>query len=455
MTATIDSVRAALDFGATTSAALVRACLDRATAADGEGSRTFVHLFAESALIEAEAIDRRRSAGIWTGALGGIPISIKDLFDVRGVPTTAGSTVLADAIPASADATVVARLRAAGAVIVGRTNMTEFAFSGLGINPHYGTPANPFDRPSRRIPGGSSSGAAVSVADGMAVAAIGTDTGGSVRIPAALCGLVGFKPTTARIPLSGALPLSPSLDSVGPLGMSVRCCRILDAVLSDQVPEIEPTIDVRNLRVAIPRTRVFDEIDPHVGRAFENAIAAIAEAGAIITRIDVPAFIDIGAASEVATFPAVEGFAWHRELLARAGDRYDPRVAVRLNRGSQVKAADYLWLLQRRKELTRAVRSRVGGFDVVAMPSVPISAPPIEELERNEELYHRVNLLLLQNPTLINFLDGCALSLPCHSVGEPPVGLMLARFDHADGAVLAIGESIEHVLARSAPAARN
>jgi len=443
----IETVRAALDSGATTSRALVEGCLERAAAASGEGARTFVHLFADAALAEADAIDRRRHAGIWTGLLGGIPISVKDLFDIRGLPTTAGSTVLADAPAATQDAVAVERLRAAGAVIVGRTNMTEFAFSGLGLNPHYGTPANPYDRAARRIPGGSSSGAAVSICDEMAVAAIGTDTGGSVRIPAALCGLTGFKPTATRVSLEGVLPLSTSLDSVGPLGRSVNCCRVIEAVLSGRRYDPSQSIDLRGLRIAVPTTRVFDDIEPHVAQTFDIAISTIADAGAQITQIAVPEFDETGQTAQVATFPAAEGFAWHRELLARAKDRYDPRIAERLERGRKIGAADYIWLLQQRERLIAAMQARAARFDVLMMPTVPITAPLIVDLERDSELYHRLNLLVLRNPTLINFLDGCALSLPCHREGDAPVGLMLARFDGADSSVLGIGQAIETALA--------
>lgn len=442
----IETFRAALESGATRSRALVEGCLERATAASGEGSRTFVRLFADAARAEADAIDGRRCAGIWTGVLGGIPISVKDLFDIRGLPTTAGSIALADAPRAKEDAVVVQRLRAAGAVIVGRTNMTEFAFSGLGLNPHYGTPANPHDRAARRIPGGSSSGAAVSVCDDMAAAAIGTDTGGSVRIPAALCGLAGFKPTQARVPLEGVLPLSQSLDSVGPLGRSVRCCRILDAVLGAQRYDPPQPIGLRGLRIAVPTTRVFDDVDPHVARTFDAAIATIADAGTQISRIGVPEFAEVGRTAEVATFPAAEGFAWHRDLLTRAKDRYDPRVSERLERGRQIGAADYLWLVRRREQLIAAMRARAAEFDALAMPTVPITAPLIADLERDSDLYHRINLLVLRNPTLVNFLDGCALSLPCHRSGEVPVGLMLARFDGADATLLGIGEAVEAAL---------
>jgi aspartyl-tRNA(Asn)/glutamyl-tRNA(Gln) amidotransferase subunit A len=449
MKGTIDAVLAALDSGATTSEQLVESCLARATASEGEGSRAFVSLFAEQALAEAEAIDRRRRAGLWTGPLGGIPISIKDLFDVRGMPTTAGSRMLADSTPALSDAVIVTRLRAAGAVIIGRTNMTEFAFSGLGLNPHYGTPAGPFDRAARRIPGGSSSGAAVSVSDGMSVAAVGTDTGGSVRIPAALCGLVGFKPTAARVPLAGALPLSGSLDSIGPIGRTVRCCRSIDAVLSGQTSKPTPPVELQGFRLAVPTDRVFDDIDPYVKRTFDKAISGLHGAGVQVTRIPFPEFVAVGKTTETATFPAVEGFAWHRDLLRSAKDRYDPRVATRLDRGRTVSAADYLWLLNRRKELIGEARLRARPFDAIAMPTVPIVAPTIAELEQDDAAYHQANLLVLRNPTLINFLDGCALSLPCHRADEAPVGFMLARFDGSDDLVLAMGEAIEAVLAEN------
>ncbi len=442
----IESARSALEAGKISSRSLVEESLRRAMSSSGEGSRVFVHLFSDSALAEADAIDRRRQAGIWTGPLGGIPISVKDLFDIRGIPTTAGSVVLSESKPAQADALVVARLRAAGAVLVGRTNMTEFAFSGLGLNPHYGTPANPFDRSARRIPGGSSSGAAVSISDGMALAAIGTDTGGSVRIPAALCGLVGFKPTARRIPLAGTLPLSSSLDSIGPLGWSVGCCRILDAVLSGDNSDAQHAMPLRGLRIGVSTTRVFDEIDDHVDQSFKTALNRLVEAGVQITEISVPEFDEIADAGKIATFPAAEAFAWHRDMLARCKDKYDPRVAVRIEKGGGISAADYLWLSKKRSELTHSVRQRTRWLDALVMPTVPIVAPPIAEVETDDRRYHENNLLMLRNPTLINFLDGCALSIPCNAAGGAPVGLTLARFDHADRTLLAIGEEVERAL---------
>jgi aspartyl-tRNA(Asn)/glutamyl-tRNA(Gln) amidotransferase subunit A len=259
--------------------------------------------------------------------------------------------------------------------------------------------------------------------------------------------LSGFKPTQARIPLTGVLPLSKSLDSVGPLGRSVNCCRILDSVLSGQRCEPARSVNLRGLRIAIPTTRAFDDVDGHVARAFDAAIVTIADAGAQISRLEVPEFTEVGQTAQIATFPAVEGFAWHRDLLERAKDRYDPRVSGRLERGRQIGAADYLWLFQQREQLITAMRTRAAPFDVLAMPTVPIVAPLIADLERDDELYHRLNLLVLRNPTLINFLDGCALSIPCHREGDAPVGLMLARFDGADSIVFGIGQAIETALA--------
>jgi aspartyl-tRNA(Asn)/glutamyl-tRNA(Gln) amidotransferase subunit A len=446
---TVEGARHALQTDSFSSCSLLEECLRRAQSPAGEGQRVFTRLFAEQARAEAGAVDLRRRAGISTGQLGGIPISVKDLFDIRGLPTTAGSRVLADAPPAETDATVIARLRAAGAVIVGRTNMTEFAFSGLGLNPHYGTPANPYDRSSRRIPGGSSSGAAVSVSDGMALAAIGTDTGGSVRIPAALCGLVGFKPTARRIPMTGTLPLSSTLDSIGPIARTVRCCRILDEVMSGESDDDRARAELKGVRFGIATGRALEGVDAHVMRSFEVALGRVAEAGGCITDVAIPEFAEISETASTATFPAAESFSWHRELLDRAKDMYDPRVATRIAKGAAISAANYLWLVAKRNELIRSIRRRTADIDVLVLPTVPLIAPTIAELEADESQYHRVNLLMLRNPTYINFLDGCALSIPCQRPGEAPVGLMLARFDGLDRRLLAIGEAVERTLSEA------
>jgi aspartyl-tRNA(Asn)/glutamyl-tRNA(Gln) amidotransferase subunit A len=309
-------------------------------------------------------------------------------------------------------------------VIVGRTNMTEFAYSGLGLNPHHGTPRNPWDRArdgaAGRIPGGSSSGAAVSVTDGMAAAAIGTDTGGSVRIPAALCGLTGFKPTARRVPLDGVLPLSPTLDSVGPLAHSVACCAWLDAVLAGDLPQPLRAAQPAGLRLALPRTLVCDGIDATAAAHFAAACSALSAAGVHIVEIDVPEFAELAQINRGGGFAAAEAWAWHARLLADREAVYDPRVAVRIRRGAALTAADYMELLAARRRWIVGVEQRLANAHAHAMvmPTVPVVAPPIALLQASDEHYGSTNLLILRNPTLINFLDGCALTLPCHAPGE-------------------------------------
>ena len=443
---TLEQLAADLAAGRTSAQALTEAALARAQDAAGEGPRVFTRLSAERALAIARASDLLRAAGMVRSPLEGIPVSIKDLFDVAGEVTTAGSKVLQDAAPATCNAPVIDRLIAAGAVIVGRTNMSEFAFSGVGINPHHGTPANPWDRATRRIPGGSSSGAAVSVTDGMAAVAIGSDTGGSVRIPAALCGLTGFKPTQRRVSIDGTVPLSTSLDSIGPLGASVRCCAITDAVLAGQ-PVPAPTVrDVAGTRLAVPQTVVLDGMDATVASAFERALSRLSAAGARITRLAVPEFAQFAALNARGTLAAAEAWAWHRALLAERGAEYDPRVSSRIRGGEKMGAADYIDLLAARRRWIAQVGARVSGFDALVLPTVPIVAPRMANLEASDEAYFAANGLILRNPTLINFLDGCALSLPCHAPGQAPVGLMLAGPGGRDPDILALGQGVELLL---------
>ena len=444
---TLESLATDLATGRTTALALAETALARAQDAAGEGARVFTRLSAERARASAKASDGLRAAGIVRSPLEGIPVTVKDLFDVASEVTTAGSEVLKGAAPATRNAPVIDRLIAAGAVIVGRTNMSEFAFSGLGLNPHYGTPANPWDRASRRIPGGSSSGAAVSVTDGMAAVAIGSDIGGSVRIPAALCGLTGFKPTQRRVPIDGTVPLSTSLDSIGPLGASVRCCAIADAVLAGEpVPTSAPR-DVAGARLAVPETVVLDGMDATVAAAFERALSRLSAAGARITRLAVPEFAEFAALHARGSLAAAEAWAWHRALLAGHEDEYDPRVASRIRGGEKMNAADYIDLLAARQRWIAQVEARIQGFDALVLPTVPTVAPRIAELEASDAAYFAANALILRNPALINFLDGCALSLPCQAAGEAPVGLMLAGPAGADQSILTLGAGVEHLLA--------
>ncbi len=446
MTETLSALQDALSTGCTTSEALTEAALARG--GTGEGPRVFTRLYGERVLAAARASDLMRKAGFVRSPLEGLPISIKDLFDVAGETTKAGSAALDDAPAATANAPIVDRLLAAGAVLVGRTNMTEFAFSGLGINPHYGTPLNPFDRAGARIPGGSSSGAAVSVTDGMAAAAIGTDTGGSVRIPAALCGIAGFKPTARRVPREGCVPLSTSLDSIGPLAPSLACCALLDAVLSGSGESVPVPAELAGLRLAVPTTLALDGLDDTVAAAFRRALDTLSRAGAHISEIAVPEFATLGSLQAKGSFAGAEAWHWHRALIARAGDRYDPRVLVRIQRGAEMALADYLDLVAARKAWIAAVEQRLADFDALVMPTVPVIAPRIADLAE-EAAYGATNLLILRNPTLINFLDGCAASLPCHRQSEAPVGLMVAGAGGQDRRILAIGQAIEAALAPS------
>jgi aspartyl-tRNA(Asn)/glutamyl-tRNA(Gln) amidotransferase subunit A len=422
---------------------LVESCLTAIADPSGEGARTFARVFADSARSQAREFDQHRTVG----ALAGLPISVKDLFDVAGEPTTAGSVVLAQAPPAKADAVAVARLRAAGAIVMGRTNMTEFAFSGLGVNPHYGTPANPYDRASRRLPGGSSSGAAVSITDGMAYAAVGSDTGGSVRIPAALCGLTGFKPTARRIPLDGALPLSSTLDSVGSLAPTVACCARMDAVLAGIAQQPIRPVEVRGLRLAVLQGYVLDGLDAHVTAAFSSALALLSHCGAHLEEVNFSSLDEIPLANQKGGFAAAEAYPWHRSLLETHASDYDPRVASRILRGKEMTAADYIELGQARRRIIAEADRVLAAFDAILIPTVPCIAPRIADLEATDAAYFAANAMILRNPSVINFLDGCALSVPCHVPGEAPVGLMIAGLAMRDQSILSIGEAIESALA--------
>src|SRR5579862_5615065 len=342
---TVLQLAADLDSGRTTSRRLVEAALARIGDPAGEGKRSFRQVYASEALEAADAQDKLRKAGYRLSPLAGLPISIKDLFDVAGERTLAGSLALDDAPPARQDAVVIARLKAAGAIIIGRTNMTEFAFSGVGINPHYGTPGNPWDR--TRIPGGSSSGAAVSVVDNQVVVAIGSDTGGSVRIPAALCGLVGFKPTQHRVPRDGALPLSTTLDSVGPLANSVACCAITDPIMAGEEPLRPQAVEPAGLRLAVPRgSFLFDELDAEVASGFERACSLLARAGARVYDLALPELAQYATINAKGGFSPPEAYAWHADLIARRGNDYDPRVKLRIVRGAEMTAPDYIRLIE-------------------------------------------------------------------------------------------------------------
>lgn len=449
---TLQQIAAALETGKTSSLELTQQMLKRAQDPKGQGAKVYTKLFADQALSAARASDLLRQAGLSRSVVEGIPISVKDLFDVKGQVTTSGSVVLKNAPAAEADSIVVQRLRAAGAVVIGMTNMTEFAYSGLGINPHYGTPLSPWDRQTGHIPGGSSSGAAVSVSDGMAAAGIGSDTGGSVRIPSAFCGLTGFKPTARRIPMEGVFPLSRHLDSIGPLANSVACCALLDAVMAGQSICIPEAAQIRGLRLAYPIQLVRDEMDTSVARAFDRAMSALTQAGALIQDFDLPELLELATINAGGGFTAAEAWAEHAQRLATRGTEYDRRVAMRIQRGQSLTAVDLLVLMQARTSWMSRVTRKLADVDALIMPTVPIVPPAIEPLIQDDQLYGKTNMLVLRNCSVINFLDGCALSLPCHAKGEAPVGFMLASVGGNDQRLQSMGLAIEQVLRQATQA---
>jgi aspartyl-tRNA(Asn)/glutamyl-tRNA(Gln) amidotransferase subunit A len=432
--------------GAVTSAQLVEQSIAAIDDWSGEGSRTFIRRFNATARATAAAWDGLRASGAPLPPLAGVPFSVKDLTDVAGTATTAGSIALRDAPPATADAPYLTRLRAAGAVILGTTNMTEFAMGGLGLNPHYGTPRNPFDRATGRIPGGSSSGAAVSITDGMASIAIGSDTAGSVRMPAALCGITGFKPTARRVPIAGTVPLAESLDSIGPLGRSVACCAFVDAVLAGEAPSVPPAAQLAGLRFAVPTTVVMDGLDGAVAAAFARTLSVLARAGAHLSEIAFTELGELAALNARGGFPVAEGYAWHRKLLAEKAAAYDPVIAARFANGVNVGAADYIDMVHARADLIRRADRVTAPYDAILMPTIAIVAPAIADFENNEERWLQTNRLLIRNPGIANILDRCALSIPCHAPGTAPVGITLMGETMGDARLLALGLAVEAAL---------
>jgi aspartyl-tRNA(Asn)/glutamyl-tRNA(Gln) amidotransferase subunit A len=418
-----------------------------AGAAAPDAAHVFTALFADEALAAARHADARLAAGEPRLPLAGLPVSVKDLYDVAGRTTMAGSIVRAGAPAALHDAAAVSRLRAAGAALVGLTNMTEFAFSGVGINPHHGTPRNPCDAQLARIPGGSSSGAAVSVALGLAVAGLGSDTGGSIRVPAALCGLVGFKNTQSRTPLAGAFPLSFTLDTVCAMTRCVEDCLLVDGVLAGAPLSVAPRT-VAGLRLALPQTLVLEGLAPEVAAAFQRALSRLSAAGAHIVEMPLAELAEIAQINAPGGFSAVEAFALHREALRTQRGRFDPRVAQRIELGAGVSAADYIVMQQRRRDWISRMGQRLAGFDALVCPTVPLLVPPIAELVANDEAFFRANGQLLRNTFAINFLDGCAFTLPCHAADTLPVGLMLAAPGGHDAALAGVALAVEALLAQ-------
>ena len=442
---TVAQLTRELDAGRTSSRELVEQALARIAAPDGEGKRAFMKVYAEAARADADHCDRLRKAGVRRSPIDGLPVSLKDLFDVASDVTRAGSKVLSK--EAKEDAPALARLRAAGAIFIGRTNMVEFAFGGVGLNPHYGTPKNPWDRKTGRVPGGSTSGGAVAQADGMCVMALGSDTRGSIRGPSALCGVTGWKPTARRVPREGAFPLSTTLDSIGPLANSVACCATYDAVLSGE-PYALPALEAKGLRLLVPRSSVLDGLDDAVAKAFQAALTRFSKLGARVDEVAVPAFDRQADYFKGGGYAGAEAYYIHRPYLGRLDD-YDPRVGKRILLGKDFTASDYLALGDLRAAFMREIEALVAPYDAIVMPTVACVAPTIAQTEASMDDYVRWNMHILRNPGLINFLDGCAASVPCHEPGSGPVGLMVCGTQGTDRHTLAVAAALERALGRN------
>lgn len=406
--------------------------------------RTFMALYEQSAREEADAADARRATGTSRGALDGKIVSIKDLFDIAGEPTLAGSIIRRNAPVATKDAEIVRRLKAAGAVIIGKTHMTEFAFTAVGLNPHYPVPGNARD--DRLIPGGSSSGAAVSVAEGTCDIAIGSDTGGSVRIPAALNGLVGFKPTARRIPLEGVFPLSPSLDSIGPLADSVDACTLADAIMAGESPRLPPPIPLPGLKIGIPRGRLLEALDDAAATAYDRTLRYLANAGCALVDIALDDLLEeLAEATRIGSIAGIEASRIHADWLPLEDTPVDIRVGTTLRKRASVCVADQTALLAHRATLAVRMNERLSPLDALALPTTPIAAVPIEAVETDEDEYRRVEGLLLRYTQVANQFDLTAITLPVPGF-FPPVGFMLMGANDSDRHLLGIARTIEALL---------
>ncbi|KAB2672339.1 amidase [Ochrobactrum sp. LMG 5442] len=407
--------------------------------------RVFSKVYAQQARAEADAADARLRDGRAVGPLDGRIVSIKDLFDVAGEPTLAGSVIRRDAAPATRDAAIVRRLREAGAVIVGKTHMTEFAFTPVGLNPHYGEPGNAID--PTRIPGGSSSGAAVSAAEGTSEIAIGSDTGGSVRIPAALNGLVGLKPTARRVPLDGAFPLAPSLDSVGPLTRTVADAILTDAIMAGETPVLPEALSLKGLRIALPKGYLLADMEPEVAKHFEATVALLEKAGAVIADLEVDDLIQrLREATRVGSIAGIE--ASHVHASTWLGDP-DANVDLRVKRPLAVRVKvpmeTYRGIMETRAALVREMDERLSGFDMFVTPATPIVAPTIASVSNDEAEYDRVEGLLLRDTQVGNQFDLCSITVPMPGM-TLPTGFMLTARGGTDKRLLAAALSVEKLL---------
>lgn len=454
---TITELVADLASGAITSRQLVDDAIGRIEDPSGEGSRAFLSLDADKARAMADAYDADRAAGRTVPPFAGLPFAVKDLCDIEGQTSAAGSVVLSGEPPATSNAPALQRVVDAGFIPLGRTNMTEFAYSGLGLNSHFPAPASPWNRSERHIPGGSSSGTGVAVADGMAVAGLGTDTGGSCRIPAAFNNIVGYKPTARRVPLDGIVPLSLSLDSVGPLARSVTCCAIVDDLFAggdgSDVPAAKPAAEVR---IGALSDVVFDGIDGDIRRGYEDALERLRSAGIQVEQAPFPELAELGNINAKGGLAVAEAFHWHRHLLASGADRYDQRVRNRIEPGADMSAAEYLDVLMARQAMIAIAAQRMAGFDCFVLPAVAVPPPTFASFEtgteeEQAEYYGDMNRLCLRNTAIGNFLDSCSISIPAKpgpivSASEPPVGVMLMGAPMDDKSLLATALAVEAAL---------
>jgi len=442
---TIEALARDLEGGRVTARKLIEGALARIADPAGEGAATFLAVHGDVARATADHLDGLRKLGRQPSRFAGIPMSVKDLFDEAGEVTKAGSVILADAPPATVDGLAVRRLKALGFISVGRTNMTEFAYSGVGLNSHYGQPRSAWDRGTARIPGGSSSGAGVSVSDGMVALALGTDTGGSCRIPAAFNGVVGYKSSWGRVSLAGVFPLSQSFDSAGPLALSVGCCATADAIMAgDWDGKVAPRAPA-SLRFGILGTVMLEDLDAEVAAGFEAALKRLGEAGVGFVDVQLPELAELPKINAGGGIVAAEAFAVHGDRIAREAERFDQRVVKRIAAGGAISAAQLIDIRRRRREIIAAAHDMFAGLDAIVAPTAPNLPPPIAALDAYDD-YVRINLRCLRNTFIGNFLDACAISLPVHGPGEPPVGLMLMAPHGHDRRLFSAAAAVEAVL---------
>ena len=424
----------------------IETCLAAIDDKTGQGKNTFIETYHDRARAEAATIDTARKNGWALAPFAGVSLSIKDLFDVAGEITRAGSVLLADSPPATSDATIIARLRQAGFILIGRTNMTEFAFSGLGMNAHYGNPLSPYDRKTGRVSGGSSSGSAVSVSDNMAAATIGSDTGGSTRAPASYCGIVGVKPSCARMPSDGVFPLSPSFDAAGPMGNSVACISIIDSIMAGGAGIRETAFASAGLRLAIPDGYLMDDLDAEIATAFTAAIDRLQGVGVHVQKIRLEALEAMRPSNNPKSIVSAEAYAVHRQWLdSDHSEKYDPFIGRRLRGGADILAADYIAMFEKRDAVCQTIKMQTRGFDALVLPTTPGIAPTIADMPTIEKQLE-MNARSLRNTAISNYLDRPTITIPCHPHGTAPVGLSLMGSRHHDRRLLAIADGLEAII---------